>query len=47
MAIDVAKLNEIEGMLGQGILTNEDLVTRLHEAGLAELARVVGQLARR
>ncbi|MEV0297018.1 hypothetical protein [Nocardia sp. NPDC050710] len=47
MAIDVAKLGEIEAMLGEDILTDEALATRLHEAGLPELARVVGQRARR
>ncbi|WSJ00737.1 hypothetical protein OG405_09640 [Nocardia sp. NBC_01329] len=47
MAIDTAKFNEIEAMLGDDILTDEALATRLHEAGLPELARVVGQLARR
>ncbi|MBF6102201.1 hypothetical protein IU510_29730 [Nocardia cyriacigeorgica] len=47
MAIDTAKLNEIEAMLSEDILTEQALATRLHEAGLPELARVVGQLARR
>lgn len=47
MAIDTAKLNEIEAMLADDILTDADLATQLHEAGLPELARVVGQLARR
>lgn len=47
MAIDTAKLYEIEAMLGEDILTEQALATRLHEAGLPELARVVGQLARR
>lgn len=47
MAINMAKLNEIEGMLADDILTDEELPTRLHEAGLPELARVVGHLVRR
>ncbi|MEV0712781.1 hypothetical protein [Nocardia aurea] len=47
MAIDTAKLNEIEALLGVDLLTDDDLAIGLHEAGLPELARLVGQLARR
>ncbi|MGW5383983.1 hypothetical protein [Nocardia sp. NPDC003963] len=47
MAIDTTRLNEIEAMLGEDILTKADLATRLHAAGFPELARVVGQLTRR
>jgi hypothetical protein len=47
MAIDTAKLKKVEAMLSEDILTDDDLATRLHEAGLPELACVVGQLARR
>ena len=47
MPIELAKLDKIEAMLSEDTLTVENLATRLHEAGLPELARVVGQLARR
>jgi hypothetical protein len=47
MTIDTVKLARIEAMLTEDTLTDEDLTTQLREAGLSELARIVGQLARR
>jgi putative intracellular protease/amidase len=41
MAIDVAKLAEIEAALTDDVLTDEEIVTALHTAGLPETARVL------
>ncbi|WP_155981051.1 hypothetical protein [Nocardia sp. CNY236] len=41
MAIDTAKLAEIEARLTDDVLTDKELVTALHAAGLAETARVL------
>jgi hypothetical protein len=45
--LDTAKLDEIEGMLTDDVLTDEELVDKLREAGLPEVARVLDGLRRR
>jgi hypothetical protein len=44
--IDTARLEQIEGQLADDVLTDDELATALHEAGLPELARVVARFAR-
>jgi hypothetical protein len=44
---DLQRLDQIEAQLSSDVLTDEDLATALHEAGLPELARVIGRFARR
>lgn len=45
--IDTAKLEQIEAQLSSDVLTDDELATALHDAGLPEVARVVGRFARR
>ncbi|WP_156747614.1 hypothetical protein [Nocardia sp. 852002-51244_SCH5132740] len=46
MAINTEKLAEIEAMLTDDVLTDEELVDRLREAGLREVARVLDHAVR-
>ncbi|MDT7784831.1 MAG: hypothetical protein QOF58_3250 [Pseudonocardiales bacterium] len=43
--ISVERLRQIEAELSTDILTDDDLVTALSDAGLPELARVVARFA--
>lgn len=45
--MDIRQLTQIEAQLTDDMLTDEELATALHEAGLPEVARVVTQLVRR
>jgi hypothetical protein len=45
--IDTARLEEIEAQLTSDVLTDGELATALHDAGLPEVARVVARFARR
>lgn len=44
--IDTARLQQIEAQLDADALTDDELATALHEAGLPELARTVARFAR-
>ncbi|MEU1986145.1 hypothetical protein [Nocardia sp. NPDC019395] len=46
MAINTAKLAEIESALTDDVLTDEELADRLRDAGLPEVARIVDGLRR-
>lgn len=41
MTVNVAKLTQIEAMLTDDVLTDEQLISELHAAGLHEVARVL------
>ncbi len=45
--IDTARLEQIEAQLTSDVLTDDELAAALHDAGLPEVARVVGRFVRK